>query len=128
MLNILKREFWARGAISFNEDSIEEIEKVTLKFIYTFLSKNKIKSSNIIFLMIIAPKGLHSCYPCSFIRRNGFNFPCITVSDIEVSNSPQNILRFVIQYKSYKKIEDLYLDDAIKLKSIIDKIIDIKTL
>lgn len=128
MLDILKREFWARGAISFNEDSIEEIEKATLKFIYTFLSKNKIKASNIIFLMIIAPKSLHSCYPCSFIRRDGFNFPCITVSDIEVSNSPQNILRFVIQYKSNKRIEDLYLDDAIKLKSSIDRIIDIKTL
>lgn len=127
MIEILKKEFWARGAITFNEDSINEIEKVTIKFIETFLSKNKIKPYNILFLMIIAPKSLHSCYPCSFIRRKGFNFPCITISDIEVLNAPQNILRFVIQYKAFKKVEDLYLDDAIKLKSSLDKIIDSKT-
>jgi monofunctional chorismate mutase len=119
MLGIIKRRFWIRGAISFKEDNKIEIEKATIKFIKSFLEINKIKPKDILLIMIVAPKNLHSSYPCTFLRENGYDFPCITFSDIEVLGTPQNIIRFVINCKSMKKVKDLYLDDASKLRDIL---------
>ena len=124
MIRFFKKIFWVRGAISFNEDKKEDIEKTVLKFINAFQTKYKIKSNDILVIFIIAPKNLTSSYPCTFLRKNGFTFPCITSSDILIKDTPQNILRFLIQCKSYKKPEDLYLDDAVSLRDKIDKLID----
>lgn len=122
MLNLIKKTYWIRGAISFTKDSPDEIEKATIKFIKHFMAMNKIKEKDILILMIIAPGNLHSSYPCTFIRKNGYKFPCITLSDIEVKNTPDNILRFVIQIKSFNKVKDLYMEEATLLKEKIDNI------
>jgi len=119
MLNIIKKNFWIRGAISFKEDNKNEIERVTIKFIKSFLEINKLKPKDILLIMIVAPKNLHSSYPCTFLRKNGYNFPCITFSDIEVLGSPQNIIRFVVHCRSIKKIKELYLDEASKLRDVL---------
>ncbi len=127
MLELLKRKFWVKGAISFEKDDKIEIEKRTIQFIESFLKLNKIKDKDIILMMIIAPAELHSAYPCTFIRKKGFKFPCMTFSDINVYGSPQNILRFIVHCKSYKRVKDLYLEEALKLKEILDKNLNLNT-
>lgn len=123
MFRIFKKFYWVIGAISFLDDNPKDLENATIKFMKSFLDINKMKEKDLILVMIIAPKNLHSSYPCTFLRLNYFTFPCITLSDIEVKGTPQNILRFVIQCRCFKKPKDLYLEEAAKLKDIIDKLI-----
>lgn len=122
MFGIFKRLKWYRGAISFTSDCKEDIKNSTLRFIESFVKENNIKANDILLIIVIAPKNLSSAYPCTFIRKNNCNIQCITVSDIEVKNTPQNILRFLIQVKTNRKLKDLYLDGAKDLKEIIDKL------
>lgn len=118
---ILQKLLDVRGAISFKEDNYTSIESAILKFFSIFLSKNKLKNANILSVIVVAPPSLKSCYPCSILRKNGFTFPCITVSDILVDGTPQNILRFLIRIKSNKKVEALYLEEAENLLKNIDQ-------
>ncbi len=119
---LIKKLFWSRGAISFKSDNAKDIEDCVIRFFNTFLIANKLKEKDIQSMIVIAPQNLHSCYPASFFRKNGYNFPSITAADIYVENTPQNIIRFMIQVKSIKKPIDLYLDEAKFLKDKIDKL------
>ncbi len=124
IFNFLKKTYWVRGAISFKNDNKKDIEESTIKFIKNFIFENKLTTKDILLVIIVAPNNLKSSYPCSFLRINSFNFPCITASDIIIEDTPQNILRFLIQCKSFSKPKELYLYEAAFLKEKINRLLE----
>lgn len=108
-----------RGAISCSADTPEEISTSACELFSQLLSTNKIKESDITFLIISHTKDLKSLNSATGLRRAGLcqNVPLFCVQEADIIGSLPHIIRMMVCTEAnIEKIQHIYLKEAIKLR------------
>lgn len=108
-----------RGAISCKADTPEEISTNACELFSQILSCNKIKESDITFLLISHTKDLRSLNSATALRKAGLchNVPLFCVQEADIIGSLPHIIRMMVCTEAeVEKIQHIYLKEAIKLR------------
>ncbi len=106
-----------RGAITVENNTIEDIKNATVELLGEIISANKIEIENISFAIFTLTKDLNAAFPAKFARED-FNFnsvPMMCYNELDVPNSLQKCLRILLNVnteKSQKEIKHIYLKGA----------------
>ena len=110
-----------RGAITVDNNTVEDIEKATVELIRSIISKNEIKTEDISHVIFTLTSDLNAAFPAKFARTNfDWDFvPMMCFNELDIKNSLSMCLRILIVVnteKSQKEIHHVYLRGAQKLR------------
>lgn len=118
MINI--QQYSIRGAITIEENTIEDIRINTIKMLNQILSENNIGVDDCISMIFTATKDITKAYPAKFARELGFvNCSLMCVQEMYVENSLEMCIRVMLTINSEKndfKAKHVYLKDAQRLR------------
>ncbi len=114
------KQYSIRGAITIEENTIENIRTNTLYMLNQILSENNISVDDCISIIFTATKDITKVYPAKFARELGFaNCSLMCVQEMYVENSLQMCIRVMLTINSEKddfKAKHVYLKEAQKLR------------
>lgn len=115
-----------RGAITVENNSIEDIKNVTVELLNEMILINDIKIEDISFAIFTLTKDLNAAFPAKFAREIcNFEFvPMMCYNELDVPNSLQKCLRIMLNIntkKSQKEIKHVYLKGAKILRKDLKK-------
>lgn len=118
MINI--QQYSIRGAITIEENTIEDIRINTIKMLNQILSENNIGVDDCISMIFTATKDITKAYPAKFARELGFvNCSLMCVQEMYVENSLEMCIRVMLTINSEKndfKAKHVYLKEAQRLR------------
>lgn len=114
-----------RGAVTVKKNSVQEIEFATRNLLLEIIRKNNLEIKNITQIIFSATRDITKIYPAVYARKIGIvNASLFCVQEMYVENSlPMCIrvlLNFCDKYQADKKIFDIYLGEAKKLRPDLD--------
>ncbi len=110
-----------RGAITVENNTVDEIKNAVLELVNSILEKNDIDPKDIACVDFTMTKDLNCVYPAKFAREiEGFStVPLMCYQELEIQDSLKNCIRvrFLINTdKTQTQIRHIYLKDAKKLR------------
>lgn len=105
-----------RGAITVKENKKEEIIKATYFLMEEIKNLNKLDKDDIVSIITTATKDLDSSYPGDGIRLSGFDVPIICLQEQYVKDSLKKCIRLLIHIKDDRKISNVYVGEARRLR------------
>lgn len=110
-----------RGAVTVKKNSVQEIELATCNLLLEIIKKNNLEIKNITQIIFSATRDITKIYPAVYARKIGIvNASLFCVQEMYVENSlPMCIrvlLNFCDKYQADKKIFNIYLGEAKKLR------------
>ena len=116
--------FSVRGAITIENDNIDEVLFSTKELIKKILQMNLICKDDIISIIFSCTKDIKSAYPAQAARDIGITYAgllCLTEMYVERSMEKCiRILMLVNGEKSQNSVKHIYLKDAVKLRPDIN--------
>lgn len=113
-----------RGAISIDENSIEEIEKRSLQLFDAILKENNLNKADIISIIFSCTKDIDKAYPGKFIREK-YNLNKVGImhfNEMIVENSLNLCIRVLLLINGHNSnINYVYLEEAKKLRNDLNK-------
>ncbi|BDR67036.1 chorismate mutase AroH [Clostridium tetani] len=114
-----------RGAISIDENSVEEIRRKTLELFESILKENKINKEDIVSILFSCTKDIDKAYPGKFLREK-YHLNKVGImhfNEMIVENSLNLCIRILILLNGHKlNIKYVYLGKAKKLRDdLIEK-------
>ena len=112
--------FSVRGAITVEDDSIDEVLFNTKELIKKILEKNSICKDDIISIIFSCTKDIKSTYPAQAARDMGIvHAGLLCLAEMYVEKSMEKcirILMFVNGEKSQYSVKHVFLKEAVKLR------------
>lgn len=110
-----------RGAITIENDTVEEIKNATVELIKEVVERNKLDISHFVFAQFSITKDIKSATPAKFARLNAgwHNIPMMCYNEFEFEDSLKKCIRLLIVTNSDKKqdeIRHVYLRNAAALR------------
>ena len=110
-----------RGAITVENNRLEEVRNATLEMVEKILEENQIAISDIASITFTMTKDLDCAYPAKFAREiKGFeSVPLMCYQELNIKNSLEKCIRALILVncdKSQNEIKHIYLKKAKKLR------------
>ncbi|QSX06788.1 chorismate mutase [Sedimentibacter sp. zth1] len=114
------RQYCIRGAITIEDNSIEQIEENTIILLKEILHINNINIDDCCSLIFTATKDITADYPAKFARKIGFiNCSLMCMQEMYVENSLKFCIRVMVTINSNDDIfnpKHIYLKNAKKLR------------
>ncbi|HHW89375.1 MAG TPA: chorismate mutase [Clostridiales bacterium] len=107
-----------RGAITVENDSVQEITSATKELMNEIAQKNDLNAPDkkIISILISATKDITAIYPAAVLREMGYNDAALFSSqEPDIKNSLSKCIRLMVNVASYKEIlepKHVYLKKA----------------
>ena len=106
-----------RGAITVDNNSIEDIKSATIELLKEMIAQNNIKLENLSHAIFTMTKDLNSAYPAKFAREELHfeNVPMMCYQELEIANSLEKCIRIMLvlnTHLSQKQIKHIYLKGA----------------
>ena len=113
-----------RGAISVNNNTIDDIKNATIELLNEIITKNNIKTEDISFAIFTLTSDLNAAFPAKFARENcGFKYvPMMCYTELDVKDSLRKCLRILLNVnteKQQEEIKHIYLKGASVLRKDI---------
>ncbi len=105
-----------RGAITIENDTVEEINKASCYLMTEILKVNEILEDDIISITTTATKDITAAYPGPGIRKAGVDVPIICVQEQYVVGSLEKCIRFVVTVNTCKNVSHVYVGKARSLR------------
>lgn len=109
-----------RGAITVEENTVEEIKGATRELLLTMVEENQLDSSMIASAIFTVTRDLNAEFPAATARDLGWNMvPLICANEIDKPNAPQKVIRVLIHVNTDKEqheIKHVYLRGAVVLR------------
>ena len=114
------KQYCIRGAITIEENTIEEIRINTINLLEQILKENNISIDDCASIIFTATKDITKAYPAKFAREIGFvNCSLMCVQEMFVENSLGLCIRVMVtinkEEKDFKP-KNIYLNEAKKLR------------
>ncbi len=114
------RQYCIRGAITIEENTIEEIRINTIDMLEQILKENNITIDDCASLIFTATKDITKAYPAKFAREIGFiNCSLMCVQEMYVENSLELCIRVMVTINKEEndfKPKNIYLNEAERLR------------
>lgn len=114
------KQFSIRGAITIEENTIEDIRINTINMLNQILSENNINVDDCVSLIFTSTKDITKAYPAKFAREIGFvNCSLMCVQEMYVENSLEMCIRVMVTINTDKddfKAKHIYLKEAQRLR------------
>lgn len=109
-----------RGAISIDENTVEEIEKKSLKLFDVILKENNLNEDDIVSILFSCTKDIDKAYPGKFIREK-YHLNKVGImhfNEMVVENSLSLCIRVLLLANGHNSnIKYIYLGEAKKLRN-----------
>ena len=114
------RQYCIRGAITIEENTIEEIRINTINMLEQIIKENNITVDDCTSLIFTATKDITKAYPAKFARELGFvNCSLMCVQEMYVENSLELCIRVMVTINKDDenfKPQNIYLKKATRLR------------
>lgn len=106
-----------RGAITVENDTVEEIEKATVEMFSKIIELNNIKPQDISHIIFTMTKDLKTAFPAKFMRTN-FDVqyvPMMCMNELNIEQSLTKCIRVLVVVnteKTQEEIKHVYLKGA----------------
>ena len=115
-----------RGAITVENDSVEFVEKATVRMFAEIMAKNDIKAEDISHVIFTMTSDLKCAYPAKFVRQHFDikNVPLMCMAELDIENSLEKCIRVLLvinTQKSQEEINHVYLEGASVLRPDLKK-------
>lgn len=114
------RQYSIRGAITIEENSIENIRINTIDMLKQILNENNISVDDCVSLIFTCTKDITKAYPAKFARELGFvNCSLMCVQEMYVEDSLEMCIRVMVTINKEDndfKAKHVYLKDAQRLR------------
>lgn len=114
------RQYSIRGAITIEENTIENIRINTIDMLKQILKENGISVDDCVNLIFTATKDITRAYPAKFAREIGFvNCSLMCVQEMYVENSLEMCIRVMMTINKEEndfKVNHVYLKEAQRLR------------
>ena len=114
------KQYCIRGAITIEENTVEEIRVNTINILEQILKENNITVDDCVSLIFTATKDITKAYPAKFAREIGFdNCSLMCVQEMYVENSIELCIRVMVTINTENhsfKPKNIYLKEAKKLR------------
>ena len=113
-----------RGAISVDNNTIDDIKNATIELLNEMITKNNIKTEDISFAIFTLTSDLNAAFPAKFAREScGFKYvPMMCYTELDVKDSLRKCLRILLNVnteKQQEEIKHIYLKGASVLRKDI---------
>ncbi len=119
------RQYCIRGAITIEENTIEEIRINTIDMLEQILKENNITIDDCASLIFTATKDITKAYPAKFAREIGFiNCSLMCIQEMYVENSLEMCIRVMVTINKEEndfKPKNIYLKEAERLRLDLKK-------
>lgn len=119
------KQYCIRGAITIEENSIEQIRENTILMLREILKANSINIDDCISLIFTATNDITKAYPAKFAREIGFvNCSLMCMQEMYVENSLELCIRVMVTINKQDnnfKPKNIYLKGAKKLRPDLKK-------
>jgi len=109
-----------RGATSCDEDTVEEITRVTQELLLEMMERNDLAHDDVISVLFTTSPDLTSGFPAAAARGVGFgDVPLICASEIDVPGAAELIVRIMMHVYTTRARDDMhhvYLGRAVSLR------------
>lgn len=111
-----------RGAITVDNNTIEDIKNATVTLLKEMIVKNEIELTAISHAIFTLTKDINKVYPAKFARTelNFDNVPMMCYQELDIENSLEKCLRILLVVNTEKQqteIKHVYLKGASVLRS-----------
>ena len=115
-----------RGAITVENDTLQEIKEATVEMVTQILEKNSVDPKDIACVNFTMTSDLKCAYPAKFAREiDGFSdVPLLCYQELDIQNSLRKCIRVLVLINtenSQKEINHIYLRGAKVLRPDLDK-------
>ena len=114
-----------RGAITVNDNTIEDIMAGTRELLTVMMTENEIDKDEIVSIFFSVTHDLNATFPAKAARELGLlETPLLCLNELDVPDSLSKVIRILIHVNSLKKQSEMthiYLKDAIKLRPDLSK-------
>ena len=109
-----------RGAISVEENTVENISAATKEIMQSLMQDNQLEEKDLVSIITTTTDDLDKVYPGKALREIGYNLtPILCMQEMKVENSSQKMIRLLVHVdgnKDKSKVKHQYLKDAKKLR------------
>ncbi|HHY26812.1 MAG TPA: chorismate mutase [Desulfitobacterium dehalogenans] len=109
-----------RGAITIQENDVEEIRQATQELLKEMMMRNSLVTEDIISAIFTLTKDIDAAFPATFARQLGWDrVPMICLNEIPVPGSLPLCIRVLLHVESsltQEEIHPVYLRDAVNLR------------
>lgn len=109
-----------RGAITVDENTVEQIEKATQEMLERIVTENSLALEDISSAIFTVTPDLNAAFPAAGARAIGWNtVPLMCCTEIPVQGALPRCIRVLLQVntdKTQQEIHHVYLRNAVKLR------------
>jgi len=109
-----------RGAISVEENTVENISAATKEIMQSLMQDNQLEEEDLISIITTTTDDLDKVYPGKALREIGYNLtPILCMQEMKVENSSQRMIRLLVHVdgnRDKRKVKHQYLKKAKKLR------------
>lgn len=109
-----------RGAITVDEDTVDEVVSATAALVEEMMSRNSLSREDLVSLIFTATPDLHSEFPAAAARKIGISdVPLLCATEIDVKDAVPRCVRVLMHAYTDKDraLRHVYLRDARQLRT-----------